>query len=629
MTQQAERLYEFGPYRLNPAQQLLLVGTKKIPLTPKAFKTLCMLVEAQGRVVSKDELLQKVWPDTFVEEATLAQNIFTLRKLLQDGGERAVYIETVSKRGYRFAAAIRIQEAPEATNPGSVSGVTAQARARVLPRWIVPVMASVLIAIALVFWFGHSRSSRTPSTSPRIMLAVLPVKNLTGNGGQEYLADGLTEEVIADLGSLNPLQLGVIARTSSMAYKETNKTIRDIGRELQADYVLESSLREGSGNVRFTAQLIRTQDQTHVWARNYDRSVSDVLALQSELARAVAEEIRIALPSEVAARLSSPTVVSPEAYDNYLKGRFFWNKRTPEALITAEHYFHEAVQTEPQFAQGYAGLADCYQVMVNIEQLTASDGFARAKAAAQKSLDLDSTLADAHTSLASIKGDFDWDWRGADTEYKKAIQLNPNYATAHHWYAEFLAGMGSFDAATVEINKALELDPLSPVIGISRGQMYCRVGRCELAIQEIKKTLVIYPDFAEGHEALADIYAHLGMYQDARGELDKEGLAPAVHPLPLLAYASAKAGRREESLRLLHDLQNHGDPRHLDYYAAMIYAALGDKDQAFSKLEKARLNHEPFMAYFRADYKLETLRSDLRFAQLAKRMNMPNYNSWW
>jgi len=455
------------------------------------------------------------------------------------------------------------------------------------------------------------------------MLVVLPVQNLTGHPAQEYLTDGLTEEVIADLGSLNPQRLGVIARTSAMAYKQRSRTVQEIARELGVDYVLETSLREASGQVRFTAQLIRTQDQTHVWAHKYDRPMTDVLSLQSELARAVADEIRIGLAPEVTARLSSARPVRPEAYDAYLKGRFFWNKRTPAAMNIAENYFQQAIQADPNFAPGYAGLADCYQVMVNLEQLKSKDGFSMARAAALKALGLDKTLAEAHTSMASIMGDFDWDWQGAETEYKRALELNPNYATAHHWYGDFLAGMGRFDEATEEFRKAQELDPLSPVIGVTLGQLDCAAGHCEQGIEQLKKTLEIDPDFAEAHEALAQIYAHLGMYQQALAEMGKERQPPAGHSALLVGYAAAKAGHKEEALSIVRQLEKQHDFQHRDYYLSVMYAALGDKEQAFARLESARLSHDPFMPYFRADITLGSLRSDPRYADLLRRMNMP------
>jgi len=622
MSQPVHRLYEFGPYRLDPVQQLVSEGERRIPLTPKAYQTLLVLVEAQGRVVAKDELLQKVWPDTFVEEATLAQNVFTLRKQLENDRE-AIYIETVPKRGYRFVAPVRVEGPPALQELRKPVSPLTQGNSRTWSRLLglVGVMVLVVAVAFFLFRFGNSKIRTKPSG--RMMLVVLPVQNLTGNAAQEYLVDGITEEVIANLGSTYPPRLGVIARTSSMAYKGTKKTVQDIGKELHVDYVLESSLRESSGQMRFTAQLIRVQDQTHVWAHSYDYPVKDVLSLQGELARAVAAEIPIGLPAQNLARLSSAQAVQPQAYDAYLRGRFFWNKRTAPALNTARTYFQQAIEIDPNFALGYAGLSDCYQVMVNVSQITPTDGFSLARAAALKALELNNQLAEAHTSLASIKGDVDWDWEGSEAEYKKALELNPNNSNTHHWYGDFLAGIGRFDESEAEIRKAQELDPLAPVLSVTLAQLYCRTGRCELGVEQLKKALEIYPDFTEAHEALAEIYAHLGRHDESMDELKKAGRLPEGHAMLLSGYAAARAGRRQDALNALHEFENDPKYVHQHMYLAVLYAALGDKDKAFARLDSARQGHDPFMAYFRADFKLEALQSDPRYAELCRRIKMP------
>jgi TolB-like protein/DNA-binding winged helix-turn-helix (wHTH) protein/Tfp pilus assembly protein PilF len=616
-------VYEFGSYRLDPAQQILRQGSREIPLTPKAFQTLLVLVENQGRIVGKEELLRKVWPSTVVEEATLAQNVFTLRKQLQ-GEDNVQYIETLPKRGYRFVAKVRIaQPAHEGTTPAEPPPATAGTTrlTKKLPYYLG--IAAVVCAAALLLWRPWSHPAVRPEGNRRIMLAVLPVQNLTGNPGQEYLADGLTDEVIADLGGLNPERLGVIARTSAMAYKQSNKNIQQIARELNVDYVLEASVRQGSGQIRFTAQLIRTQDQTHVWAQNYQRSMADILAMQSDLARTVAEQIRVKLPQAVVARLASTRQVSPEAYDAYSRGRYFWNKRTTESMTIAERYFLQAIRADPNFAPSYAGLADCYQVMVNLNQIPPEDGFARAKAAAEKALELDGSLAEAYTSLASIKGDHEWDWQGAESGYKRAIELDPNYATAHHWYGDFLAGMGRFEEGMAEIRKAEELDPLSPVIRVSSAGMSCWLGRCTEAIQELQRTLDTFPDFGEAHEALAEIYGYLGQYQQSVAELEKEREPPLGHVLVLRGFAAAKAGHTQEALEIVRQIEAQTAEPHTSYWAAMIYAGLGDKDRAFARLETARQTRDPYMPYVRSDLALKDLGSDPRFAELFRRMKMP------
>jgi TolB-like protein/DNA-binding winged helix-turn-helix (wHTH) protein/Tfp pilus assembly protein PilF len=616
-------VYEFGPYRLDPGQQLLTDGGRKIALTPKAFQTLLVLVESQGRIVGKEELLQKVWPSTVVEEATVAQNVFTLRKQLQGEDHDVQYIETVPKRGYRFVAEVRVAGPVPAEAAAAPAVAPGGARSLTRKRLYLISLAAVCAAVGLLVWRPWTGQSVQPTADRRVMLAVLPVQNLTGTPDQEYLADGLTDEVIADLGRLNPERLGVIARTSAMVYKQGNKSIQQIARELNVDYVLEASVREGSGQIRFTAQLIRTQDQTHVWAQNYDRPMTDILALQSDLARTVAEQIRVELPPGVAARLAATRPVSPQAYDAYSKGRYFWNKRTTESLRLAERYFQQAIEADRNFAPGYAGLADCYQLMVNLNQLAPQEGFPRARAAAERALELDDTLAEAHTSLASIKGDYEWDWQGAESEYKRAIALNPNYAMARHWYGDFLAGTGRFEEGLAEIETAGRLDPLSPVISVSAADMYCWFGRCTEAIKELERTLDIYPDFVEAHEALAIIYGYLGRYQDSVAELAREREPPLGHTLVLRGFAAAKAGRKQEALEILQQIESQTDQPHTAYWAAVVYAGLGDKDRAFARLETARQSREPSMPYVRSDFLFADLRSDPRFVELFRRMNMP------
>jgi TolB-like protein/DNA-binding winged helix-turn-helix (wHTH) protein/Tfp pilus assembly protein PilF len=618
--------YFFGEFRLDAVQRALFRENELVQLAPKALETLLFLVERHGQIVDKRELMDAVWPGTFVEEVGLARNISLLRRVLSDHKDEQSFIETIPKRGYRFVA--RVTELPGDAS-AAASGehelprpVGAGAWRRSLA-WALPLALLLLSITAYFSW--HRFSQHSLFASRRLMLAVLPVQNMTGDPSLEYVSDGLTEEIITELSILNPSRIGVIARTSSMAYKRTDKTVDRIGKELGVDYVLETSVRQSGSGFRVTTQLIRTNDQTHVWAKNYDRARGDVLTLQSDVARQVSYQTHLNLAPQEQARLAAPRSVKPEVYDAYLKGRFFGNKRTPDAMTSAETSFQRAVQADPNYAPAYAGLADCYQLMVNVEQLKSDEGFARARAAVLKALELDNTLAEAHTSLASIKEDYDWDWNGAEAEYKLALELNPNYATAHQWYSNFLAGLGRFDEAINELKRAQELDPLSPVIDVDLAQAYCLAGNCALGIEQLKKTLEIYPDFAEAHGALSELYAHQGMYDQYAAEREKEDrLTPTrPHHQWLLGYAFAKAGRKQEALAVLHQFEKQAGPQHKEYAMAVIYAALGENKQAFDRLEHARLNHDPWMAYFRGDVKLDNLRADSRYSDLVRRMNMP------
>jgi TolB-like protein/DNA-binding winged helix-turn-helix (wHTH) protein/Tfp pilus assembly protein PilF len=623
MSPKDEGCYEFGPYLLDPAQKQLFARGEPVALTPKAFDTLLLLVRHHGRLVTKDELLRAVWPDVVVEEATVAQNVFRLRRVLGEDANGSPHIETIPKRGYRFSARVRAVERAQGDTPQD-SPVAPAGPSPLARRLFYPLGIAVLAAVAgLLVWGVWPDRSVRPTVNGRVMLAVLPVQNLTGSPGEEYLADGLTDEVIADLGRLNPDRLGVIARTSAMAYKQTNKTIQQIARELNVDYVLEASLREGAGHIRFTAQLIRSRDQTHLWAQTYDRPTADILALQSDLARTVAEQIRVELPQAVAARLASSRAVSPEAYDAYARGRYFWNQRTTESLTLAERYFQQAIRADPAFAPAYAGLADCYQVMVNLNQLAPQEGFARARAAVERALQLDDTLAEAHTSLASIKGDYEWDWQGAESEYRRAIALNPNYATARHWYGDFLAGTGRLEEGMAEMRKAAELDPLSAVIRVSSAELDCVFGRCTESIEELHRTLEMYPEFVEAHQVLAEIYGYLGRYPESVAELQKERGPPVGQVLVLRGFAAAKAGHKQEAMEIVRRMESQTAEPHAVYWEAIIYAGLGDKDRAFARLESARQIRDPYMAYVGSAYVFSELRPDPRFAELMRRMNMP------
>ena len=429
--------------------------------------------------------------------------------------------------------------------------------------------------------------------------------------------------MIAQLGSLNPQRLGVIARTSSMAYKASAKRVDQIARELGVDYVLETSLRQSTNRLRVTAQLIRASDQTHTWAQDYDVALGDIVALQNDVADAVAGQIQVRLIPEEQARRASILAANPDAHYAYIKGRFFWNKRTLEAMDTALKYFEQAIAADPNYAPGYSGLSDCYQLLAAFGRLKPNEAYPLARAAALKALALDDRLAEAHTSLASIEGDFDWDWFRAEAEYRRAIELNPSYATAHHWFADFLAGLGRLDEATAEIKKALAADPLSPVIAVTLGEMYGRAGQFDRAIAQYRKVLEMYPMFPQAHSLLAETYAYRGMYAEAvaettMGDPQWGGVEPVTW-----AYGLAMSGRKTEALRLIPEIKKKSDAQHIDYNLAVVYTALGDNDRAFEGLEGAFRGHDYLLTLVQADFRLANIRSDPRFQDLLRRMKMP------
>ena len=501
-------VFRFGDFKVDTDQKVLLHQGKPLPLTPKVFDTLLVLIENSGRIVEKEKLMSRLWPNTFVEEANLTFNIQQLRKALGDDARHPQFIETVARRGYRFIAHVeelassqiastRIEAAdseliigddelrtvsglvkpPEIEVPGAGKSDTAL-RAKTADgvsrtsRWKTRLAASavavIVIAVGGLRLLRHRSSAESQQDPGRVMLAVLPFQNLTGDTEQDYFSDGLTDEMITQLGNLDPGHLGVIARTSVMHYKNNLEPLDQIGRELQVQYVLEGSVRRESDRVRITTQLINIKDQSHTWSRQYDRELTHLLSLQGEIAKEVADDIHLTLGDHTRIEPVSQTfsTKSPVAYDLYLRGQYCWNKRW---LKQAIGYFQQATAEDPHYARAYAGLADCYALMGGYSSRPQNEFMPQARTAALRALELDGNLAEAHTALALIVQNYDYDWQTAEKEYRRAIELNPNYATAHHWYAEHLAWRGRFDEALLESERARQLDPLSVIIAVDNG----------------------------------------------------------------------------------------------------------------------------------------------------------------
>ncbi|HVT56972.1 MAG TPA: protein kinase [Thermoanaerobaculia bacterium] len=463
------------------------------------------------------------------------------------------------------------------------------------------------------------------TSSGRVMLAVLPVQNLTGDPKQEYISDGLTEELIGQLGGLNAQQLGVIARASAMSYKGTHKKADQIGHELGVDYILESSLRGTGRRIRATAQLVRVRDQTHVWSQSYDRTMSDVVALQTDVAHAIAGKIQVQFTSPAAAPRAKPRRVDPDAYLAYLQGRYHWNKRSREMLLKSIEDFQQAIRLDPAYPQAYAGLADSYLSLVLIAEPRPAELLVRARAAALEALRLDDSMAEAHTSLAYAKFYYDWDWPGAEAEFRRAIVLNPGYATAHQWYAEFLGSMGRQQEAIAEGKKALELDPLSLIINMEAGLPYLHFRRYDAAIGHFRKTIELDPNFALAHCNLGIAYAEKGESRKAIEELEEAlRLDSTAAIVSFLAQVYAEAGRRTDAERLLGQLQRQVEAKQVSpYFLARIYVALHEDGKALDALEQAYAEHHWGMARIFLARSLEPLRSKPRFTDLLRRMNFP------
>jgi TolB-like protein/DNA-binding winged helix-turn-helix (wHTH) protein/Tfp pilus assembly protein PilF len=620
----AADLYQFGPFRLDPAQGLLFRGEEIVPLTPKAVETLAVLIEHRGEVVTKDALLQRIWPDTFVEEGTVARNVSFLRKALGEAPSGREYIETHAKRGYRFVAEVHeVRRAPSASvEPAPQSAAPLVSPAARSGRWWIAalVAAAVLLAIG-VGTFNRLRAGHA-AADRKVMLVVLPLENMSGDAEQEYFSSGLTEEMITQLGRLAPARLGVIARTSAMKFKGSRLDARRIGAELGVDYILEGSVRQAGGRVRIAAQLVQVSDQSHVWAEEYDRELRDILSVQSEVAGAIARQIRLKLTPERDAQLRRASPVNPEAYEDYLKGRFFWNKRTAEGHQRAIELFEQAIALDPDYAPAYAGLADSYALLGSNPNslLPRQEAMARAREAALKALSFDESLADAHASLGFVKMHYDWDFKGAEKEFRRAIELDPGYATAHHWYAYDLVPLGRLDDAVAEVRRAQQADPLSVIISRDVGEMLLFAGRDDDAIAQCRRTLEMDPGFALARWVIAAAYHHEGRQKESLDELGKA--APSLSPAAT-GIVYALTGREAQARRVLDRLLASASKRYsVSNDVASLYACLGDEDAAFEWLERSFEERNGSLILMRVAPEYEWLRSDPRFERLAERVGL-------
>jgi TolB-like protein/Flp pilus assembly protein TadD len=486
---------------------------------------------------------------------------------------------------------------------------------------VIVALALVLSLSILVAWLFRSRG-RAPMGIRS--LAVLPLDNLSGDASQGYFADGMTDELITDLSQISALR--VISRTSVMLYKGARKPLPQIARELNVDAVVEGTVLRSGDKVRITAQLIDASTDKHLWSQSYEGELRDTLALQNRVAGAIADQIRINLTPQEQAALKNVKVVNPEAYESYLKGRYFWNKRTAEGLKVALAYFNQAIDEDPNYAQAYSGLADTYALLGDWQYavMTPKEAFPKAKAAAIKALALDSTLGEAHNSLAFILDGFDWDLDSGGKEFQRAIELNPGYATAHHWYAWHLSLLGRYDEAIAEMRKAENLDPLSLIINADLAELLVLAHLYDESIRQSRKTIEMDPNFALAHNQLAQAYLQIHMYDEAVAELEKavqlSGRSPTC--VANLARAFVASGNRSEAVQLLKELKKRASPGYSNAAEiAMIYASFGDMEQAMSWLEKGY--EERFNPGVLLRPGFDPLRSDSRFQDLLHRIGLP------
>lgn len=554
MKEQSSQVYKFGPFVLNAAQRILMRRNKSISLTPKAFETLLALVQNSGRVLGKEELLKMVWPDTFVEEATLSQNIFTLRRALGLTEEGRQYIETVPRRGYRFA--------------GEVSkGQTESERVEAAEHH------------GLMGTFSEEVKAIATDRKARNSLAILPLVNMTGDASVEHLCDGITDNIIKSLSNLSHLR--VVARSIVFRHKGEEVDPQEVGEMLGVRAVMVGRVQQVEGRFIIQAELVDVDNGWQLWGEQFNRDISDIAKVQEKIANSISESLRVKLTGDEQRRISQHYTKNAEAYQLYLKGRYFWNKRTEEGYRMALEAFEQVIAIDPEYALAYAGLADTY-VSLDFHGLFPSwQAMPEACAAAQKAVEVDDMLAEAHTSLGCVNLIYKRDWQGARQEFKRAIELNPRYTFAYTWYSQLLMTMGQVEESLTMSKLALELDPFDLSVNLHLGWHYLYACEFEQAIEQFDKTLKMSPDFYLAHFMLGIAYEHLGRTADAIREFQR---ARTIEDSPVLfgflGYAYAITGMRHEALDLLAELRERAKRNYVPpYIMAMIHTGLGNKER--------------------------------------------------
>jgi TolB-like protein/DNA-binding winged helix-turn-helix (wHTH) protein/Tfp pilus assembly protein PilF len=641
------RVLRFGVYEVDLRTCELRKHGLRIRLPEQPFQILAMLLERPGETVTRDELRNRLWPgDTFVDfDHGLNNCVMKLREALGDSSENPRFVETIPKRGYRFIAGVEeslypvptpsdVENAPanggqDPTGSGrSEPSLGTPPKKRFNSRTIAAAILVGCLAVAVLgaVIFYYVRAANSAQSKQSTSLVVLPLENLSGDKDQEYFADGMTDELIANLAKIRSLR--IISRSTAMAYKGTRKPLSEIARELRVDAVVEGTvLREGN-RVRITAELVQVSTDRHLWADTYESQIGDVLALQNRVSSAIVNEIRINLTPEDRERLSKAPSVAPEAYEDYLKGRYYWNKRTDENLTKAIGYFEDATRKDPHYALAYAGLSDCYAIIsaTIFGTVPSSVSAPKAKAAAQRALEIDPSLTEAETSLATVRFNYDWDWPGAAAEFDRAIHLNPSYATAYQRYSLYLMAMGRTRDSFEKINKARELDPLSISINFSLGWRLYMARQFDRAIEQIQNTIEMDPSYELSHLVAGQAYTQKGQFERAVAELRKAVDLSHGTPMMLsaLAHTYARSGNKVEAERLLAQLGSESKTQYVSpYYFAIVYAGLGENETAMDWLDKAFADRSNGLVFLQVEPELDGLRSNPRFIALRKKLEFP------
>lgn len=636
-------IYRFEAFQLDPTRRLLLKAGQAVQLTPKAFDTLLALVRNRGRVMEKDELMQAVWPDTVVEETNLAHNISALRKIFgQKGGDNR-FIVTAPGRGYSFVAEVRQEprastekEAEAAPLPQAPTAMAGLDDAAPSPAVSPPVVSTarrprsiswrtgfgLVLLVGLVAAAGLIWKFSPAAGKPIRSLAVLPFKPLVADSRDQVLEMGIADTLIARLDNLK--QITVRPISAVRRYTALDQDPVAAGRELDVQAVLEGSIQKADGKIRVTARLVRIADGKPLWMRQFDEQWTDIFAVEDAISQRVANDLAVTLSGEEREELARNYTTDPEAYQLYLLGRYHWNKRSGEAIRKSIESFQKAIDRDPNYALAYVGLADAYTTLGSYYLAPPLEVLPRAREAAEHALQIDAQMGEAHASMGKILTDFYWDWQQAEKEFQRALDLKPNYANTHHWYAILLSNMGRFDESIREINRAVELDYLSPATSTQVGALLYRARRYDQGIAALQKTLEIEPNFVTARIYLGLCYLMQGKHAEAIAEF-KKGSPNDPNLITLIGYAYALSGQRHQARRYeqqLNELKTAGQVYVSPGNYACLYSGMGEMDMAFKWLEECYQQHTPSVRGLTTDPLYDPLRADSRFKPMLRRVGL-------
>ena len=666
MSSPEKRLYEFGPFRLDTAEHVLLRDGEPVPLRPKEFAVLLALVGNHRHVLTKEQLLEAVWPNQFIEEGNLNRQISTLRRVLGDTSDEPQYVQTVPKVGYRFVASVReivsrsadimerelqskrsdmvierrtlsriVTEEEDETDVSKLEPgfepvallTTGKKEKRIAQiQWLALGIAGVLlISLTLALTYSWSlRRSHERNAAPLVRsLAVLPFKPIGVGDEDEFLGLGMADALITKLSSIREINTRPTSAVRKYSAKDQDPVAA--GRELGVEAVIDGSVQRVGEQVRVTVQLVSVRDRAPVWAETFDEPYTNIFAVQDRISEQVAQALRLSVSSVEKQLLTKHYTENSEAYQLYLKGRYFWNKRTVEGLKKGISYFNEAVEKDPSYALAYVGLADSYSLLSDYNGLPPKEAYPQAKKAAIQALTLDEQLSEAYATLGTIKASYDWDWPGAEMQYRRAIELNPNNETAHQWYAEYLSGMARHEEALVEIRRAKEINPLSLIVNSVEAWVLYHARQYDEAIAQAQKVIEMDPHFPEAYEYLKRCYDQKGMYREAiaaRQMRRKVAGFDAKETRALREAAAATSAGVYWQKRLEQEIEESRRELNTAFDGAEIYAQLGEQDKAFLLLERAYQERYFMMMYLKVAPNLDPLRSDPRFADLLRRVGL-------